>query len=125
MPLFRVTGTDVHRQQPRVFFVEADTPDAAAAHMASRGITQPLAQPADAPDPNAVIYRVPAANLADAPNAYASLPPTLRRFAIILAALLLLSFMAWFITRAREHLTRTDLRPNLPVQSSTPRSATN
>lgn len=121
MPLFRVTGTDVHLHQPRVFFVDADTPAAAAAHMASRGIEATRAEPAAAPEANAVIHRV----LPPLPAAPPALPRPLRRAAMILAAILLLSFMAWFVARASQHLTRTDLRPNLPVQSSTPRSATN
>jgi hypothetical protein len=118
MPLFRVTGTDVHRQQPRVFFVEADSPDAAAAHMASRGIDSPLAAPVDQPDPNAVIFRVlpPAAALAS--PARAPLPAPLRRALFIFAGLIILVLMTWFVSRAREHLLRTDLRPNLPPQQT-------
>lgn len=111
--LFRVTGTDVHYHQPREYFVEAADAGAAAAWMGARGLELPRAEACEAAPAGALVYRA-------RPPAEPSEPASggargVKSLAVGFGLALVLVLMAWFVLRAKEHLTRTDLRPRLPA----------
>ena len=120
MPLYLLTGRDVHLGQPQKVAIEADTPEAATRFALSRGIAaESVEVVSDGTHQNlperVTLMRVPA------PTRASAFPASIlrRRLMLIgiglgLGGLMIVGTL--FVLKAREHLLRQEMTP--PPDSS-------
>lgn len=118
MPIFRVTCRDESAGKEHTVFVEASDSTAAEGHLARHGffdlrISQ-IAPGEIPPDQSLVRVRGPG-------DQTAPLPAPIRRLLLVVAGLglsVVVILGVMFVMRAKEHLLRTDIRPNEPPRAT-------
>lgn len=118
MPTYRIRGRDESQGNTHTLYVLAPSPETAVAHLTQRGFFECEAteiHPEERPADQALV-RVRSAEEGPAP-----MPESMRRALLVSLGLGLAVFVilgVLFVNRAKEHLLRTDLRPNLPPNAN-------